>query len=29
MLANAGDGWRERALGLPDARRLAVPGVSL
>lgn len=27
VLANAGDGWRERALGLPDARRLAVPGV--
>lgn len=29
VLANAGDGWRSRSLGLPDARRLAVPGVSL
>jgi hypothetical protein len=29
VLANAGDGWRDRSLGLPDARRLAIPGVSL
>jgi hypothetical protein len=29
VLANAGDGWRDRPLGLPDARRLAVPGVTL
>lgn len=25
FLANAGDGWRDRMLGLPEARRLAVP----
>ncbi|WP_276258664.1 HVO_0234 family beta-propeller protein [Haloglomus litoreum] len=29
VLVNAGDGWRDRSLGLPDARRLAVPGVTL
>jgi hypothetical protein len=29
VLANAGDGWRDRSLGLPNARRLAVPGVTL
>lgn len=29
VLANAGDGWRDRSIGLPDARRLAVPGVTL
>ncbi|PSP97765.1 hypothetical protein BRC89_10160 [Halobacteriales archaeon QS_4_70_19] len=29
VLANAGNGWRDRSLGLPDARRLAVPGVAL
>lgn len=27
VLANAGDGWRDRSLGLPDVRRLAIPGV--
>jgi len=26
FLVDAGDGWRSRALGLPGARRLAVPG---
>jgi hypothetical protein len=25
FLADAGDGWRDRRLGLPEARRLAVP----
>jgi hypothetical protein len=25
FLANAGDGWRDRRLGLPSARRIAVP----
>jgi len=29
VLANAGDGWRDRSVGLPDVRRLAVPGVTL
>jgi hypothetical protein len=29
VLANAGDGWRDRSIGLPDARGLAVPGVTL
>lgn len=29
VLATAGDSWRDRSIGLPDARRLAVPGVTL